>query len=125
MNREILYRSWYKSLNRFFYFKNGYYYSDEECKCSTDKVWFDWSNAQQFTGKTDKNGKKIFEGDDVECLMSYKDGSLPHRGIIVYNNEFGAFATKNEAGETLLHNHLLNTFEIIDHIYEEETNHGV
>jgi hypothetical protein len=60
--REILYRSWNKRENKFYYFKNGRYYSDEDCKhCISERICteFVWSNAQQFTGKTDKNWKRI------------------------------------------------------------------
>jgi uncharacterized phage protein (TIGR01671 family) len=71
----------------------------------------------QFTGITDKNNKKIFEGDIVYCNMSYGGGFLPHAGEIVYTT-FGAFATKNEAGETLLHNHDLHSFEIKGNIHD-------
>jgi uncharacterized phage protein (TIGR01671 family) len=72
----------------------------------------------QYTGLKDKNGREIYEGDVVTCRMSYECKSLPHMGEIVYMEQFGAFATKNLSGSTLLHNHMLNTFEVIGNIYE-------
>ena len=74
----------------------------------------------QFTGLKDKNGKDIYDGDIVDCDMSYKGGALPHRGKIVFNKYFGAFATKNEGGETLIHNHIVSSFEVIGNIHENK-----
>ena len=74
--------------------------------------------VMQYTGLDDINGVEIYEGDVVECDLSFEGGKLPHAGVIVYVDTFGAFATKNLSGETLLHNHIPNSYLVIGNIYQ-------
>ena len=74
----------------------------------------------QFVGFPDKNKVEVYKGDIVTVSMSFKGGVLPHRGEIVYDKTFGAFATKNQSGTTLLHNHCLYTLEVIGNMTDNK-----
>ena len=103
------------------------YYVVEGCKMpkphfivTVEGCWYGVipETVGQYTGLKDKNGKEVYEGHDVDVRMSFEGGTLPHRGVIVYDEEHGAFGTKNDAGVTLLHNHCLHTLEVIGNIHE-------
>lgn len=67
----------------------------------------------QFTGRKDKNGKPVYDGD---IILSVKDNK---RYVVVYNEEKAAFAAKNIAIEFAFH--LLDDFAVIGHIWEDES----
>lgn len=77
----------------------------------------------QFTGLTDKNGKRIFEGDIVnykDCPASdyYRETIIVNRGVIEFSD--GAFyVTERETVEMddLIYNGTMNC-EVIGNIYD-------
>ena len=66
--------------------------------------------VSQYTGLTDKNGKKIFEGD---MLKSYYDKP----GIVKWNNEIGAFQIKGIPSQTMKRCYQM---EVIGNIFDEK-----
>ena len=99
------------------YIYTGHYFEDEHQEGTELEVYeVIPETVGEFTS-LNKNGKDVYEGDDVDVSMSFEGGTLPHRGIIVYDNVFGAFGTKNDAGVTLLHNHCLHTLKVIGDIH--------
>jgi hypothetical protein len=117
MNREILFRSWNKVEKKFYYFKDGRYYSDPECKhCVSERICteFSWNNAQESTGLTDKNGKGVFEGDNCR-LRNSKDLA----SVVFSYNYVGGWTLSVDNKNFLsiaLHAHEI---EIIGNVYEE------
>lgn len=62
------FRSYIERLNKFYYFQDGKYYSNESCTREITyniDVHFDWDNAEPFTGLFDKKGTAIYRGDTL------------------------------------------------------------
>ena len=100
-------------------------YSETDC----GDHYPDWFNVipetvGQFTGLTDKNGKKIFEGD----IGRYKqtDGAKENgkpiicTGVVLYNEKTASFAveSKDEKGRKYFDYFPIKDFEIIGNIHD-------
>ena len=131
MNREILFRAWYKTKKKMVFFpdlnscwiaSNGIIGIDTDLKSDTyieheNEWWKNMSLLTQYTGLKDKNGKEIYEGDilhyDSEKIAGYTKVVVEENLEVRFQD--GAFTTKLE----LLGNGLRRrNMYVIGNIYE-------
>lgn len=75
---------------------------------------------EAFTGIYDINKEKIYKGDIIECQITYGQTVVQHRGVIIYSEELGSFASQNNSGATLLCFLDLNTIKKVGNIHENK-----
>lgn len=114
--REILFRGKCKDNGEWVEGNYGEYYGEYSCISILSKKTMSGSwcydvipeTVGQFTGLTDKNGVRVFEGDIV-CIF---DGEY-FSGVVKYSNEQGSFTVD----DTSLH-YWVSDIEVIGNIHD-------
>lgn len=109
--REILYRLWHKRWKELIYLTGlryindksmQIYYKDEDGDLTTTSVNLSDVVIEQYSGKKDDDGVKIWEGDTVsfEAIeWTGQDGEMvPYRGVVEYSEEHASFSFKIQNG---------------------------
>lgn len=127
MNREILFRGKSKKTGEW---TQGYLFRCWEhayiawgmINDNADMVEVDPETVCQYTGLTDKNGRKIFEGDIVKAIYKPKDEDLTTDDFIIkwdkyYCKFVGYYARKENVYNPLLFGSQIS-FEVIGNIFD-------
>lgn len=99
MNREIKFRGWSQCINGTEMWVYGYLVKQTNGNWEITKEETSWTvtNVGQFTGFFDKNGKEIYEGDQLHICAGYSSTVEFQYGMFVSVN----FYKHPEDGETI------------------------
>jgi uncharacterized phage protein (TIGR01671 family) len=114
MNREIKFRAWDKSMKKM---KHPKIWDN-----TMPSNWDEHYELQQYTGLTDNNGKKIFEGDilsvgeNLTCEIIYIDKNSQDWGDEIHASFHAKIYRHNK--KVPIDSYFLNNCKVIGNIFE-------
>jgi len=102
--RDIKFRAWYLTEERYYYFTLSEYANDYSIRYKVQN-----SDKELYTGLKDKTGKEIYEGDIVEFSKGI--------GQIIYSGGEYSIEYNNDLFNLGFHHHN-NEIKIVGNIYE-------
>jgi uncharacterized phage protein (TIGR01671 family) len=95
--RELKFRAWYKPEKKMIYNIQKEFEERIELgmDCFSDYLNNDDFIVEQYTGLKDKNGRKIYEGDVIECVFNVREAEVSVIGEVCIFEGQGAYGIKN------------------------------
>lgn len=134
MKREIKFRAWDKVHECYLYDVQGAYDMLSGCvkyengedavydeECFAGFLDNDQYVVEQYTGLTDKNGRKIYEGDIIVTYPKSKY-EAPKSGVVQFGDSCPSFIYKVKDGSEydIWSSNVFRTYEVIGNIFEDK-----
>lgn len=115
--REIKFRIWHKQYKEMYYWGGDAFVKKDRLCFTLENVFVDYKSdfiVMQYTGRKDKDGKEIYEGD----IIAWDKSSLSGIGYVIFNS--GSWCLKDNYMVEMFDSLGISRASIIGNIHEDE-----